>query len=93
VRFHPCIAAPDDYHPSETILGYACEREIGIERSYVMEEKVLEAIQNAGKPVRPGDIATALGMESKEVSKVIAKLKKQGKVTSPKRCYYAPAGE
>jgi Mn-dependent DtxR family transcriptional regulator len=58
-----------------------------------MEEKVLEAIQNAGKPVRPGDIATALGMESKEVSKVIAKLKKQGKVTSPKRCYYAPAGE
>ena len=58
-----------------------------------MEEKVLEAIRNAGTPVRTGDIAEAVGMESKEVSKVIAKLKKAGKVTSPKRCYYAPAGE
>ncbi len=58
-----------------------------------MEEKILEAIQKAGKPVRPGDIAEAVGMDSAEVSKVIAKLKKQGKVTSPKRCYYAPAGE
>lgn len=58
-----------------------------------MEEKILEAIQKAGKPVRPGDIAEAVGMDSAEVSKVIAKLKKQGKVTSPKRCYYAPAGD
>ena len=58
-----------------------------------MEDKVLDAIKKAGKPVRPGDIAETVGMESKEVSKVIAKLKKQGKVTSPKRCYYAPAGE
>lgn len=58
-----------------------------------MEDKVLDAIKKAGKPVRPGDIAEAVGMESKEVSKVITKLKKQGKVTSPKRCYYAPAGE
>lgn len=58
-----------------------------------MEDKVLDAIRKAGQPVRPGDIAETVGMESKEVSKVIAKLKKQGKVTSPKRCYYAPAGE
>ena len=27
----------------------------------------------------------------KEVSKAIAELKKEGKVMSPKRCYYAPA--
>lgn len=58
-----------------------------------MEEKILEAIRQAGKPVRPGDIAEVVGMESGEVSKAIAKLKKQGKVISPKRCYYAPAGE
>ena len=54
-------------------------------------KKVLEAMKNAGKPVRPGDVAKALGVESKEVSKIISKLKKEGKVISPKRCYYAPA--
>jgi len=55
------------------------------------KEKVLEAMKNAGKPVRPGDIAKALGVESKEVSKVIAELKKEGKIHSPKRCFYAPS--
>ncbi|WP_040371158.1 transcriptional regulator [Alkalidesulfovibrio alkalitolerans] len=56
-----------------------------------MEEKVLKAMQDAGKPVRPGDIAKALGVDSKEVSKAIDALKKQGKVISPKRCFYSPA--
>ena len=54
-----------------------------------MENKVLNAMKKAGKPVRPGDIAKAIGEESKEVSKVIGALKKSGKVISPKRCYYA----
>lgn len=56
-----------------------------------MEDKVLKAIKDAGKPVRPGEVAKTLGVDSKEVSKAITKLKKDGKVTSPKRCYYAPA--
>ena len=54
-----------------------------------MEDKVLKALKEAGKPVRPGDVAKALGVESKEVSKAIASLKKAGKVISPKRCYYS----
>ena len=49
-----------------------------------------QAMKDAGKPVRPGDVAKALGIESKEVSKAIKVLKKDGKVHSPKRCYYAP---
>ena len=53
-------------------------------------EKVLKAMKNAGKPVRPGDVAKTLGMESKKVSKAIKVLKKDGKIHSPKRCYYAP---
>ena len=53
-------------------------------------EKVLQAMKDAGKPVRPGDIAKAMGIESKEVSKAIKVLKKDGKIHSPKRCYYAP---
>jgi Mn-dependent DtxR family transcriptional regulator len=55
------------------------------------EKDVLDAMKNAGKPVRPGDVAKALELESKEVSKIIASLKKQGLVVSPKRCYYAPS--
>jgi Mn-dependent DtxR family transcriptional regulator len=53
-------------------------------------DKVLQAMKDASKPVRPGDVAKALGMESKEVSKAIKVLRKEGKVHSPKRCYYAP---
>ena len=56
-----------------------------------MEKKVLDAMKKAGKPVRSGDVAEMIGEESKAVSKVISALKKQGKVKSPKRCYYAPS--
>ncbi|GAB6886965.1 MarR family transcriptional regulator [Desulfothermus okinawensis JCM 13304] len=58
-----------------------------------MEEKealVISAMKDAGKPVRPGDIAKKLGIDSKEVSKIIKKLREKGVVISPKRCYYAP---
>jgi len=54
------------------------------------ENKVLEAMTQAQKPVRPGDIAKILDVESKEVSKAIKKLKAEGKIESPKRCYYQP---
>lgn len=56
-----------------------------------LEKKVLSAMKKAGKPVRPGDLAKIMGMDSKEVSKSMDILKKEGKVTSPKRCYYAPS--
>lgn len=55
------------------------------------EQMVLEAMEKAGKPVRPGEVAKTVGLPSKEVSKIIRSLRKKGKVTSPKRCYYAPA--
>ena len=55
------------------------------------EKRVIEAMQKAGKPVRPGDVAKMLGLESKEVSKIIKSLKNKGKIISPKRCFYAPA--
>ena len=54
-----------------------------------MEKKVLAAMKKAGKPVRPGEVAEMIGEESKDVSKVIIKLKKSGEVISPKRCYYS----
>lgn len=48
-------------------------------------------MEKAGKPVRPGDVAKSVGLSKDEVSKVIRSLKKKGRVTSPKRCFYAPA--
>ena len=53
-------------------------------------DAVLKAMNDAGKPVRPGEVAKALGIESKVVSKAIKVLKKEEKIHSPKRCYYAP---
>jgi predicted HTH transcriptional regulator len=65
----------------------------GGEKMEEKEKKVLDAMKEAGKPVRPGDLAKMMGEESKEISKVINALKKKGKVISPKRCYYAPNDE
>lgn len=55
------------------------------------EQIVLEAMKKAAKPVRSGDVAKMIDMDSKEVSKIIDGLKKKGKVLSSKRCFYAPA--
>lgn len=56
-----------------------------------MKDNVLKTMKEAGKPVRPGDVAKTLGFESKDVSKAIKALREEGKVVSPKRCYYEPA--
>ena len=53
-----------------------------------MEDVVLAALKSAGKPVRPGDVAKTTGLEKDAVAKTIAGLKKQGKVVSPKACFY-----
>lgn len=54
-------------------------------------KKVLSTMKKAGKPVRPGDVAKLLDVESKEVSKVFNELKKDGKISSPKRCFWEPS--
>jgi Mn-dependent DtxR family transcriptional regulator len=47
-------------------------------------------MKEVGKPVKASELAELIGMDSKEVSKVFAELKKDGKIISPKRCYYEP---
>lgn len=54
------------------------------------KERVLKAMVEAGRPLRPGEIAELAGLDKAEVSKAIKELKKEGKVHSPKRCFYAP---
>lgn len=55
------------------------------------EKAVLDAMKKAGKPVKGSEVAAATGIDQKEIGKIIATLKKAGKVTSPKVCYYVPA--
>ncbi|HPB70088.1 MAG TPA: MarR family transcriptional regulator [Syntrophales bacterium] len=54
------------------------------------EKAVLDVLKKEGKPMRPGDIAEKAGLDKAAVAKIIDKLKKEGKVASPKRCFYAP---
>lgn len=51
-------------------------------------EKVLAAMQSAGKPMRAGEIAEAAGIEKKEADKAMKILKAEGKIVSPKRCFW-----
>ena len=53
------------------------------------KEKVLNAFKDVGKPAKAGDIATATGLDKKEVSKAIKNLKTEGKLVSPKACFYS----
>jgi len=53
-------------------------------------EKVLETLIAIGKPMKAGEIAEASGMDKKEVDKAMKVLKTEGKIVSPKFCYWQP---
>lgn len=52
------------------------------------KEKVLAAIKKVGEPVNAGKIAEITGIDRKEVDKAMAKLKDEGTIISPKRCFW-----
>ncbi|MCP4230450.1 MAG: HTH domain-containing protein [bacterium] len=58
-----------------------------------VRDKVLQALKDSDEPLKGGEIAEATGLDKKDVDKAIKKLKTDGLIGSPKRCYYAPAGE
>ncbi|MCL2378944.1 MAG: MarR family transcriptional regulator [Defluviitaleaceae bacterium] len=53
------------------------------------KEKVLETLKNAHTPMKAGELATATGLDKKEVDKAIKALKKDELITSPKHCFYS----
>ena len=55
-----------------------------------MKEQVLETMKNSGVPMKAGEIAEAMDLPKEEVDKAIKVLKKEERIDSPKRCYYAP---
>lgn len=53
-------------------------------------EKVLAAMKAAGKPMKAGEIAEAAGMDKAVVEKAMKVLKAEGKIESPKVCFWQP---
>ncbi|HTX69309.1 MAG TPA: HTH domain-containing protein [Thermoleophilia bacterium] len=53
-------------------------------------DKVLQVMTEAGEPINAGAIAERSGMDRKAVDKAMAELKKDGRIESPKRCYWVP---
>lgn len=51
-------------------------------------EVILDFFSKSDKPVKAGDVAGATGIDKKEVDKVMTKLKKEGKIVSPKNCFW-----
>jgi Mn-dependent DtxR family transcriptional regulator len=51
--------------------------------------KIVSVLKKNKEPMRPGDIAEKAGIDSKEATKILGNLKKEGKVISPKRCFYS----
>jgi biotin operon repressor len=51
-------------------------------------EKVLYTLKKTGKPMKSAEIAEAAGIDKKDVDKAIKTLKAEGKISSPKVCYY-----
>jgi predicted transcriptional regulator len=52
------------------------------------KDKIIEAMKQADKNMRSSEVADLVGFDKKEVSKLISELRKEGKIISPKRCYY-----
>lgn len=53
-----------------------------------MKDKVLDLLKNS-EPLKAGEISEKLGVDKKEIDKAIKELKKEEKITSPKRCFYS----
>jgi len=53
-----------------------------------MENVILGAMKNAGKPLKAGEICEITGLDKKTVDKAMTTLKKEGKIVSPIKCYW-----
>ncbi|MDR2957690.1 MAG: transcriptional regulator [Coriobacteriales bacterium] len=53
------------------------------------KDAVLQILVDTGEAMRPGQIVEATGLDKDVVAKAIKELKKEGKIDSPKNCFYA----
>ena len=54
-------------------------------------ELVLKTMADSSEPMKAGEIADASGLDKKEVDKAMKVLKQEGRIVSPKYCYWTPA--
>lgn len=54
------------------------------------QEKVLTAMNKAGKALKAGELVDLCGLTRDEVDKAIKILKKEERITSPKVCFWEP---
>ncbi len=52
------------------------------------KESVYNIMKKTAKELRTGEIADLSGIDKKEVEKIIKLLDKEGKIFSPKRCFW-----
>lgn len=53
-------------------------------------QKVIDAMKQAGEPLKAGQIAELTGLDKKEVDKAMKTLKSEEAIVSPKRCFWKP---
>ncbi len=54
-------------------------------------ELILKTLDSAEQPLKAGEIAEATGLDKKEVDKAMKVLKKDGRIVSPKFCFWTIA--
>lgn len=54
-----------------------------------IQDKVLEILNSSEVELKAGEIAERANIDKKEIDKAIKVLKKDEKIHSPKRCFYA----
>jgi DNA-binding transcriptional regulator GbsR (MarR family) len=51
-------------------------------------ELVFKTLQTSEKPLKAGEIAEVTRLDKKEVDKAMKALKAEGRIVSPKRCFW-----
>ena len=54
-------------------------------------ELVFKTLEVSGEPMKAGEIAGAANLDKKEVDRAMQALKKEGRIVSPKRCFWTTA--
>lgn len=52
-----------------------------------IKDSIIKVFKDEGKPMRTGEVVEKTGLEKKDVEKAIKKMKDEGVIHSPKRCY------
>jgi len=55
-----------------------------------IKDQILDAMKKEGKPVNAGKLVELTGIDRKEVDKAMTKMKNEGSIVSPVRCFWQP---